>query len=58
MKNTGTPKIMHARQVCGQINARAVIVIALNEESVAGASYGQTKAECADAAPSSSSMLP
>jgi hypothetical protein len=49
MKNTGQPKIMHARQVCSQINARAVIVIALNEESVAGASYAQTKEECGEA---------
>ena len=40
---------MHARQVCAQINARAVIVIALNGETVAGASYGQTKEECAEA---------
>ena len=42
------PTITQAKRICEAVKARGVIVIAFDEESVAGASYGETKPECKD----------
>lgn len=44
---TRPPTVHQARRVCSETGARGVIVLALDDEGVAGASYGATKAECA-----------
>ena len=46
-RHTDTPKIHHARTLCESLKARGVIVLAFTEDNVAAASYGETKAECA-----------
>lgn len=40
------PTVHQARRICESLKARAVIILALSEDGVAGASYGQTKLEC------------
>jgi hypothetical protein len=40
------PTVRQAQAICDSVNARAVIVLALTGDSVMGASYGETKAEC------------
>lgn len=40
------PTIADARAICDRLNARAVIVIALSDDNVCGASYGETRVEC------------
>lgn len=40
------PTVPQARQVCAALGARGVIVLAFSRDNVAGASYGETKAEC------------
>jgi hypothetical protein len=35
--------------MCDSLKARAVIILAFDEDSVAGASYGETKLECSQA---------
>ena len=42
------PTINQAKRICEAIKARGVIVLAFDEEAVAGASYGETKPECKD----------
>jgi len=44
------PKITDASKFCKVYGARAVIIVALDANTVAGASYGETKAECKMAA--------
>jgi len=41
-----SPTIGDARAICERLGARAVIVIALTRDDLAGVSYGQTKREC------------
>ena len=41
-----TPTISQARAICEALKVRGVIVIALSEDNIAGASYGETKLEC------------
>lgn len=36
----------HARWLARQYGARGVVVLVFDEDHVAGASYGETKAEC------------
>lgn len=43
------PTIKQAKQICESLNARAVIVLMLDQEAIAGSSYAQTKAECKQA---------
>lgn len=38
--------VSQAKALCEALNARAVIILALDKDNIAGASYGQTKAEC------------
>ena len=40
------PTISQARAICDAVKARGVIVLAFSKDNVAGASYGETKAEC------------
>ncbi len=44
------PHISEARAICERTKARAVIVICIDEDSYALASYGQTKLECSQTA--------
>lgn len=44
------PTITAARRLCEEHGARQVIVLCFDGESVAGASYGATREECADVA--------
>lgn len=41
-----TPSIRDAWKLCKDIGARGVIVLAFDDGGFAGASYGDTKAEC------------
>ena len=41
------PTINQVRPLCEALNARGVIVLAFSEDNIAGASYGETKRECA-----------
>ncbi len=41
------PTISQARKLCGELKARAVIIIALDRDNFQCASYGETKRECA-----------
>ncbi len=45
-----TPNIRDARDLCNRLGVRAVMVIALTEDNVSGASYAQTKTECGQTA--------
>ena len=41
------PVVADARQLCQKLRVRGVIVIALTDDDVSGASYGETRSECA-----------
>jgi hypothetical protein len=41
------PHVTEAKAIAERIGADAVVVLAFNDGSVAGASYGRTKAKCA-----------
>jgi hypothetical protein len=43
------PTITQAHAICDSVRARAVIVIALYEDTTCGASYGETKLLCKQA---------
>ena len=40
------PTVHQAHGICDSVKARGVIVLAFSGNNVAGASYGETKAEC------------
>ena len=40
------PTVHQAHAICDSVKARGVIVLAFSDDNVAGASYGETKAEC------------
>lgn len=40
------PTVHQTHAICESLNARAVIILAFSEDSIAGASYGETKREC------------
>ena len=40
------PTVHQAHGICDSVKARGVIVLAFSKDKVAGASYGETKAEC------------
>ena len=40
------PTVHQAHAICDSLKARAVIVLALTDDNVAGSSYGETKLEC------------
>lgn len=42
------PSISQARVICDAVKAKAVIVLALYDDRVAGVSYGETKQLCAE----------
>ena len=40
------PTVHQAHAICDSVKARGVIVLAFSGDNVAGASYGETEAEC------------
>ena len=40
------PTVHQAHAICDSVKARGVIVLTFSADNVAGASYGETKAEC------------
>lgn len=43
------PHIKEAKAIAERIGADAIVVLAFKDDQVAGASYGQTKAQCSAA---------
>lgn len=40
------PTISQSSSICASLKARGVIILAFSADNVAGASYGETRAEC------------
>lgn len=43
------PTVRQAHAICESVKAKAVIILALSDDQVAGASYGETRALCKQA---------